>query len=93
MYVSAGGAAGHSVAECYEGDSLGSEISHQRLALRAIRMYRDVHRVAMIESKVIVDCRLAKGADGQHAPKLSRKELLYFGGIFERPFSRPVETY
>src|SRR5690349_21265314 len=93
MYVGARCAAGHGVTERYEWDPLGPKISHQSLALRAIGMDGDVHRVMMIESEVIVDRGLAKGTDGQHTPKLTGKELLYLGSVFKRPLGCPVEAY
>src|ERR1700752_2051331 len=93
MDVGARRAAGHGVTERYEWNPLGPKISHQSLALRAIGMDGDVHRVMVIESEVVVDRRLAKGADGQHAPKLTGEELLYLGSVFKRPLGRPVEAY
>src|ERR1700752_570572 len=73
MDVGARRAAGHGVTERYEWNPLGPKISHQSLALRAIGMDGDVHRVMVIESEVVVDRRLAKGADGQPAGTLTRR--------------------
>ncbi len=49
-------------AECEEGDSISAQEVQQGLALSPVRMKRDIHRIAMVETPAIVYRPLSKNA-------------------------------
>jgi hypothetical protein len=56
MDMRSGGGAGYSVSERDEGNTRFAQLVDEHLPLGAIGMKCDIHRVAMIESEVIVGC-------------------------------------
>jgi hypothetical protein len=60
-----------------ERNALTSEIVHERFALAAVRTQSYVHRVAMIEAEMIVNCSLSERADGQRVFESRREEAFY----------------
>lgn len=65
MDVRSGGRAGYRMAKGYERNALRSQIAHQRLSLRAVRLYCDINGVAMIEAELIVHRSLTVRANWQ----------------------------
>ena len=55
------------LAKCQKRNAIGAQEAQQRLSLRAIRMERNVHRIAMIEPPAIVNGALAKNRNRQAA--------------------------
>jgi hypothetical protein len=60
-----------------ERNALRAKVVHERLPFTAVRAQSYVHRVAMIEAKMIVNRRLTECADGQRVLESRREEAFY----------------
>jgi hypothetical protein len=68
-----------------EGNPRLTEVREQRSPLVAVRMERHVHCISMIEPEPVMGWRLAKGGNGQIAPKGVQKKFLDLWRIRQRP--------
>src|SRR5687767_10030336 len=85
MNVSARSRAGDCRAEGQERDSRAAQVSDQRAAFIAVRVYGNVHRVAVIETHSVMRGRLSVRAYGKLAAKLRREKALHLACPSNRP--------
>src|SRR4029077_3562398 len=83
---------GHRIPEGDEWNPCLAEVRKQRSPLVAVRMERHVHCISMIEPEPVMGWRLAKGSNGQIAPKGLQKKLLELWRIRQRPRRPAIEA-
>lgn len=81
MDVGSSGGARHGMPESDEGNAPLPQKRQQRSSFVTIRVERDIHGIAMIESQAIMGRRLPKSADRQCVAKGLREESLNFRRI------------
>src|SRR5258707_2824919 len=90
MNMCSGSRTWHRIMKRNEGYALASQIIHERLPFTAVRAQGDIHRVAMIEPQMIVNCRLTEGTDGKRVIEPRCKKHLHLGSVRQRPMGRAV---
>src|SRR5437870_9778923 len=92
MNVRPGRDAGNRGAERGKWNAVLSQKIYERLALRLIRPQRNVHRVAMIQSPLIVNRALSKHRNRQRSFESLLKETLYQRCLSQQPMTRAGVT-
>src|SRR5438067_11044489 len=87
MNVRPGRDAGNRGAERRKWNAVLSQKIYKRLAFRLIRPQRNVHRVAMIQSPLIVNCALSKHRDRQRSFESLLKETLNRRSLAQQPMT------
>src|ERR1041384_7333937 len=85
MNMSSCGGASERAAKGDEGDPLGTQIIHHGSALGAIRMKRDIYRLAVIEAELVVRRGLTESTHGQWPPEGRSKKSIHPSRISQRP--------
>src|SRR5437867_9492639 len=85
MNMSARSGASERAAKGDERDTLRAQVIHHGAAFSAIRMKRDIYRLAVIEAELVVRRSLTESAHGQRPPEGHAEEGIHLGRISQRP--------